>query len=935
MMWSRIDYYVQLFTLQLSCAGATLSLLNTGNVHRVGNSISAVSLETNQRLDKLEMIWSENTNRVKAYRRETTSALERQRDNAEAMAGHHSKVLAGLHSSLNQNNTIDRESRQILDKVSGQSDNLLTISTAQFSEIQKLVGTVQDLRLDVQGMRQDQAQRQHGKKLEVGCSGLSQIREKDFDNTGYDEAIIRLCNLAVGTKREISSKEAQSIIHDLKQIIASLLSDAASPADARYKSKTKRHGEAKYDKCKEKIERKDAVHRIEDILGASRRMWLNRRGALEDVRLPSLTNQSAVSKRRCLFNNGRSSDIGIGHGPVTLYSPGFIRHTESADGRADTLVLRKRIGKICYSKDNQETSVAFTQLQDSVSSDLEPFLGQSIVRRDLFSWQTAAGIFDVQYNVQCSRHPNQLHDSETEDAIPDEGFSARVAFTPAPTTISTFQLILNLSQKLMNGNNILSTPVISFRSIVPKTSDIFRIVQYGCVHDLQKALSEGSASLTDCDSKGRSLLNYAMRALRPTMAKFLIEAGADVNSYEVNHLGDMRVPFNWIFCNDHEKSSRKRYLKTACLKMLLSNDADPSLMVNCCDHQDLVTAFYYEIECCSMASLKAFLNLGSPFISPNSTGAIQAGPLEKYPLLVLSVMHRAGTAEAFETAEKVALLLSRGADVNQRDASGNTCLHIVMDYSPLALEIHDCERQNELRDILTLMVTAGADICALNDEKQTPSDIAHRFGHHHVWTEVLDTCGFSNHSVHQAYKADYGWSSAVDQSDSRRAAEFPPKLSFPDYLEQRRHDARCRVVEDIEYSNAEEEHVRELGLDESDYEDSEDEQGDGTGGWDWNTDSDDDSDFDDQQSSKEKKILNGAHFVFPLKVIYVPLTGPRKEIEEYKYHDISYLSSQLPLDRAALLIDYSYADSRWAHAGGAISVLYIGETVEINDEADY
>lgn len=37
-----------------------------------------------------------------------------------------------------------------------------------------------------------------------------------------------------------------------------------------------------------------------------------------------------------------------------------------------------------------------------------------------------------------------------------------------------------------------------------------------------------------------NILKYAMRALRPTMASFLIEAGADVNSYEVNHLGDMR-----------------------------------------------------------------------------------------------------------------------------------------------------------------------------------------------------------------------------------------------------------------------------------------------------------------------------------------------------------------------------------------------------------
>lgn len=151
-------------------------------------------------------------------------------------------------------------------------------------------------------------------------------------------------------------------------------------------------------------------------------------------------------------------------------------------------------------------------------------------------------------------------DSETDEAIQEEEFSARVVFTPASTTSSTSQLILSLSQRFTNGNNILSTPVLSFRSIVPKNSAVFRIVQHGSVYELQKALSEGSASLTDCDSKGRPLLNvrtnvlehshehtqktnfmkYAMRALRPTMARFLIEAGADVNSYEVDQLGEIR-----------------------------------------------------------------------------------------------------------------------------------------------------------------------------------------------------------------------------------------------------------------------------------------------------------------------------------------------------------------------------------------------------------
>lgn len=243
----------------------------------------------------------------------------------------------------------------------------------------------------------------------------------------------------------------------------------------------------------------------------------SRSGVLEDLKPPSLANQSTTSERRCFLNNGKTADVGIGHDSVTMYSPGYIKHTESADRITDTMVLRQRLSKICSLKDSptpvpihQNTSVAFTQLQDSVSSaELEPFLAQSIRKRDLFSWQTAVGIYDFQYNEQYLRH----HGSETEEVIPEEEFSARVAFTPASNTSSKFQFLLDLSQKLTNGNNILSTPILSFRSIIPKTSDVFRIVQYGSVYELRKALSEGCASLTDCDSKGRSLLNVRTNVL--------------------------------------------------------------------------------------------------------------------------------------------------------------------------------------------------------------------------------------------------------------------------------------------------------------------------------------------------------------------------------------------------------------------------------------
>lgn len=227
------------------------------------------------------MVWNKNTSQVNANHRKITSELERQRDKAEAMAGHHFKMLDGLSSSLKQKKASDRGMRKTLDKVSGQSDGLLSMSAAQFSEIQELVATVRDLRLEMQGMRDDQAQWRQGKDIGVKGLDLAPSREEILDDKGYDESIIRLCDLAVGTERETSSREAQSIIHDLKQIIASLLNAIISPAQTLYTLKSNQHDEVKYDKYKEEIERQDAIHRIRDILGASRRLRLYRQGTAQ------------------------------------------------------------------------------------------------------------------------------------------------------------------------------------------------------------------------------------------------------------------------------------------------------------------------------------------------------------------------------------------------------------------------------------------------------------------------------------------------------------------------------------------------------------------------------------------------------------------------------------------------------------------------------
>jgi hypothetical protein len=118
---------------------------------------------------------------------------------------------------------------------------------------------------------------------------------------------------------------------------------------------------------------------------------------------------------------------------------------------------------------------------------------------------------------------------------------------------------------------------------------------------------------------------------------------------------------------------------------------------------------------------------------------------------------------------------------------------------------------DELRDLLTLMITAGADIYAINEDDMTVWDIAHAEGHGEIWAEVLETCGYNADKVSQEDDAGHGWSSAIDSPCTKPPAERPSKLLFAAYLEQReeKRKASCRVREIVDDETAEDDWVRE------------------------------------------------------------------------------------------------------------------------------
>lgn len=184
---------------------------------------------------------------------------------------------------------------------------------------------------------------------------------------------------------------------------------------------------------------------------------------------------------------------------------------------------------------------------------------------------------------------------------------------------------------------------------------------------------------------------------------------------------------------------------------------------------------------------------GAPFIDPNFLGSTPSGLT---PILLLANTHARvctwGYSEMIDISDKIALLLCRGADVSRRDQVGNNCLHLAMDYFPLVApsQVHSkgeyariIRQHLELEDILMLLVTAGADVYAIDDFGISISEVAINRGHQKLWETVLTSCGYDIDEVIEPIDSVEGHSSSVDRMfPCKSVRRSEPKLSFADYL---------------------------------------------------------------------------------------------------------------------------------------------------------
>ena len=142
--------------------------------------------------------------------------------------------------------------------------------------------------------------------------------------------------------------------------------------------------------------------------------------------------------------------------------------------------------------------------------------------------------------------------------------------------------------------------------------------------------------------------------------------------------------------------------------------------------------------------------------------------------------------------DKVGLLLDRGANVKAKNSHGETCLHLVFSKHCDWVGRCWCDNASRLwrhqcrtKDIVILLITAGADVCAVDGKGKSVSDAAIHSGQQTLWTEALKYCGIDIKDVLARPNFDPAHSTALSPEHSQAPRAVTSKMSLQQYLERR------------------------------------------------------------------------------------------------------------------------------------------------------
>ncbi|KAH8593914.1 hypothetical protein B0O99DRAFT_193320 [Bisporella sp. PMI_857] len=377
-------------------------------------------------------------------------------------------------------------------------------------------------------------------------------------------------------------------------------------------------------------------------------------------------------------------------------------------------------------------------------------------------------------------------DNQYNDTPNDSEIAARLSITPNQPVESPVRIVLDFLP--------LHHPLarITYQAMRPNDSEVFKIAKSGCINWLIEAIQQGTASLTDRDEEGRSLLNYAMQGLRPNLCMFLIQNGADVNAFELDMHGNLRPLFSHTFHNEVEVSSNENALGSECHRISLEADADLTYLYSddSINIEDGSPLWLYCLSACSLGTCQQMLGIGKDYI-PAIGEVIQIGGERIVPLMTLASYCGYYYGTTLHVVDKAIWLIKHGADIACIDDSGDTILHAALRCNRLEKwRFQSCIKYNWARyswlmskkapkDLLIVFITAGADVYARNNEGETPSIVARSEGHENEWVEALQHCGFNAKEV-----------LAYSYSNSENKTKQTSQLSLKEYCGTRKYDWR-------------------------------------------------------------------------------------------------------------------------------------------------
>jgi hypothetical protein len=121
-----------------------------------------------------------------------------------------------------------------------------------------------------------------------------------------------------------------------------------------------------------------------------------------------------------------------------------------------------------------------------------------------YKWSAVKTVYGWVYTeFYRSRNSSAKKDGSSKSESDPQFSAATIIFVPT-YTMETFHRVMfsiNNSQPL--------TATVTYQARIPNGSPVFEKVKWGTVAQLIKAVEEGTASLTDRDEDGRSLLNVS------------------------------------------------------------------------------------------------------------------------------------------------------------------------------------------------------------------------------------------------------------------------------------------------------------------------------------------------------------------------------------------------------------------------------------------